>query len=105
MDDQEAKQRLKDGDDGKDWVWITPDGAMRSIPKVPLLMGGFGPPPFIVTLPDGRLREIIHRPPAEMPNETGEPVQDLMSLPSTDPGVGQAGVAAAPALIEAVVSA
>jgi len=62
MDDQEAKLRLRDGDDGLDWVWIAPDGAVRSIPKTPLILAGLGPPPFTVLLPDGTPRQIIHRP-------------------------------------------
>jgi hypothetical protein len=49
-------------DDGLPWGWITPDGVWRELPKIPLLLGNFGPPPFTVTLPSGQPRHVIHAP-------------------------------------------
>lgn len=43
------------------------DPTWFSLPKLPLLRAGLGPPPFDVTLPSGEVRHIIHNP-AETPN-------------------------------------
>jgi hypothetical protein len=48
-------------DDGLPWGWMCL-GAWREIPKTPLLLGNYGPPPFAVTLPDGQVRHILHNP-------------------------------------------
>ena len=62
-EDRDALQLIEDHDDGREWGWMgNLDGSWRKIPKVPLLLGGFGPPPFTVTLPDGSRRAIVHRP-------------------------------------------
>jgi hypothetical protein len=64
MDDSDTKQLIEEHDDGLEWVWRAPDNTYRTIPKTPLLLGGLGPPPFTVRLPDGTPREIVHRPSA-----------------------------------------
>lgn len=48
-------------DDGRPWGFLE-DGAWILLPKQPLLLAGLGPPPFSVTLPDGRVRHVVHRP-------------------------------------------
>jgi hypothetical protein len=48
-------------DDGEPWGWVC-DGTWRPIPKTPLLLGGYGPPPFTVTTPMGETRRIVHQP-------------------------------------------
>jgi hypothetical protein len=48
-------------DDGKPWGHIV-DGQWWPLPKLPLLRAGLGPPPFKVTLPDQRVREVVHPP-------------------------------------------
>lgn len=48
-------------DDGLPWGHIE-DGVWRAIPKLPMLLAEMGPPPFDVTLPDGRIRHILHEP-------------------------------------------
>lgn len=49
-------------DDGRPWGFLDEDGAWILLPKQPLLLAGLGPPPFFVTLPDGRVRHVVHRP-------------------------------------------
>ena len=58
----EEKQRKFETDDGLPWGWIC-DGQWRELPKTPLLLGNYGPPPFDVVLPDGRVRSIMHETP------------------------------------------
>jgi len=48
-------------DDGLPWGFME-GGSWRELPKVPMLLAEMGPPPFVVTLPDGRERHVIHRP-------------------------------------------
>lgn len=57
----EKSERKFETDDGLPWGWIC-GGVWRAIPKTPLLLGNFGPPPFDVELPDGRIRSILHEP-------------------------------------------
>jgi hypothetical protein len=49
-------------DDGKPWGFINGEGIWIELPKIPLLLASFGPPPFDVTLPSGEVRHIIHKP-------------------------------------------
>jgi len=49
-------------DDGLPWGYVDPNGVWRSLPKVPMLLAGLGPPPFDVTLPSGELRHVVHGP-------------------------------------------
>lgn len=48
-------------DDGRIWGHVE-DGIFWAVPKSPLINGGWGPPPFSITLPDGRVRRIVHKP-------------------------------------------
>ena len=48
-------------DDGLPWGHIEA-GAWRPLPKAPMLAAGYGPAPFAVTLPDGRVRHVVHQP-------------------------------------------
>lgn len=58
-----AEPTMSENDDGLPWGYIDPEvGDWRVLPKVPMLLAGLGPPPFDVTLPDGRVRHIIHQP-------------------------------------------
>lgn len=53
-------------DDGLPWGYIAEDlGDWIMVPKIPLLRDGYGPPPFDVKLPDGRIRRVIHQPKPE----------------------------------------
>jgi hypothetical protein len=61
-------------DDGRAWGWIE-NGTWREIPKVTLMLGGFGPPPFDVTLLSGELRHIVHNPNGDDAPITVEPVE------------------------------
>jgi hypothetical protein len=55
-------------DDGHPWGFIdTATNEWVQVPKGPGLID-MGPPPFDVTLPDGRVRRIVHKP-----EETNEP--------------------------------
>lgn len=47
---------------GKDWGFILPDGNFRALPKRPMILGGYGKPPFDVELPSGEIRHIIESP-------------------------------------------
>jgi hypothetical protein len=50
------------GDDGLPWGYVLAStGEWIELPKGPGLIH-LGPPPFDVTLPDGRVRRIIHKP-------------------------------------------
>ena len=49
-------------DDGLEWGYIDSEGIWRKLPKVPMLLALMGPPEFDVTLPDGRVRRIVHKP-------------------------------------------
>lgn len=48
-------------DDGRPWGFMN-GGVWVCLPKEPLLLGGFGPPPFDVTLPSGVVRHVVHDP-------------------------------------------
>jgi hypothetical protein len=55
----------RDRDDGRIWGFF--DGEVFVVlPKLPLLRSGLGPPPFLVRLPDGRVRYVVHHP-GELP--------------------------------------
>jgi hypothetical protein len=42
----------------------------RPLPKRPMILANLGPPPFSVTMPDQRVRHIIHDPAvANQPDE------------------------------------
>lgn len=41
---------------------VMEDGRFRAIPKPPMLMGAYGPPPFRVARPDGVELDIIEEP-------------------------------------------
>lgn len=56
-------------DDGRVWGHIE-DGVFRHLPKRPLLDAGLGPAPFEVTLPDGRVRQVVHEPVHEVGTQT-----------------------------------
>lgn len=74
-----------DTDDGRRWGYML-DGAFRPIPKPPLLLGHFGPPPFSVTLPSGAIRHVVHDP-AEVwppPEENTHHVRLAPPTPSPD---------------------
>lgn len=47
-------------DDGKPWGFME-DGVWVNLPKSPDFRM-MGPPPFDVTLPDGRVRHVVHKP-------------------------------------------
>lgn len=56
---------MKDeNDDGREWGYMNGEDFV-SLPKTPLLLGGFGPPPFEVSLPSGDVRHVVHRPEVE----------------------------------------
>jgi hypothetical protein len=57
VSDREDRER----DDGKVWGFME-YGIFVKLPKRPMLDAGLGPPPFTVTLPDGRGRQVIHEP-------------------------------------------
>lgn len=61
-------------DDGRPWGYIhAATGAWLELPKGPGLVQ-LGPPPFDVTLPDGRVRRVVHeRPGDDAPAPTEEP--------------------------------
>lgn len=44
------------------WGRVLPDGTFREMPWEPLVQGGYGPPPFDVTKPDGTVIQIIEKP-------------------------------------------
>lgn len=48
-------------DDGRIWGHIE-DGIFRPLPKRPMVDAEMGPPPFTITLPDGRVRHVVHEP-------------------------------------------
>jgi hypothetical protein len=48
-------------DDGRLWGFME-GSVFIALPKLPLLRNQLGPPPFEVTLPDGRVRQVVHRP-------------------------------------------
>jgi hypothetical protein len=48
-------------DDGLPWGHIE-DGVWRQLPKRPMLLAGLGPPPFVVLLPIGVERYVVHKP-------------------------------------------
>lgn len=54
------------GDDGRPWGFLDFNGHWVRLPKPPGF-AALGPPPFDVTLPDGRVRRIVHDP-KEQPN-------------------------------------
>lgn len=57
----DRSERDDDRDDGRVWGYL--DGEVfRPLPKGPMLLAEMGPPPFSVTMPDGRVREVIHDP-------------------------------------------
>jgi len=49
-------------DDGRDWGYVDDEGIWRLLPKIPMLLGEYGPPPFSITMWDGRVRHIVHNP-------------------------------------------
>lgn len=49
-------------DDGKPWGFVTEDGRWIQLPKKPLLLAGFGPPPFSVEMAWGDMRHVVHEP-------------------------------------------
>jgi hypothetical protein len=51
-------------DDGLPWGYIHPEEGWIRLPKGPGLKP-MGPPPFNVTLPDGRVRHVVHQPEAQ----------------------------------------
>lgn len=55
-------QRDAERDDGRIWGYLDEDGTFRPLPKYPMLMAELGPPPFAVTLPDQRVRNVVHDP-------------------------------------------
>lgn len=54
-------ERDSDHDDGRIWGYMDGD-IFRPLPKRPMLLAGLGPPPFSITMSDGRVRDIIHDP-------------------------------------------
>ena len=50
-----------EGDDGLPWGYLHPVEGWIRLPKGPGLVS-MGPPPFDVTLPDGRTRRVVHKP-------------------------------------------
>lgn len=52
---------LTDPTPGIRWGHIE-EGKFVALPKTPLLLGGFGRPPFDVTLPNGDVRHVIEEP-------------------------------------------
>jgi hypothetical protein len=48
-------------DDGRRWGFID-NGVFIALPKLPLLRANLGPPPFQVSLPDTRVRAVVHDP-------------------------------------------
>lgn len=93
-------------DDGLPWGYVlASSGAWIELPKGPGLIH-LGPPPFDVTLPDGRVRRIVHKPAGDA-HATGQdvplPALDAAAAdpaPADDPEAagadapGQAGPAA-----------
>lgn len=58
----EFAKKLEAFDDGLEWGHIDKAGAWHPLPKTPMLLAEMGPPPFDVTLPDGRVRHVVHKP-------------------------------------------
>lgn len=56
-----------ESDDGRAWGYVTDDGVWHALPKTPLLLAGFGPPPFDVELPTGEIRRVVHNPAERTP--------------------------------------
>lgn len=48
-------------DDGLPWGYLHPVEGWLQLPKGPGLVD-LGPPPFSVTLLDGRVRHVVHKP-------------------------------------------
>lgn len=48
-------------DDGFPWGFRDESGVWTELPKTPLLLAGYGPPPFSVTLPSGEVRRVERR--------------------------------------------
>ena len=59
---QEYLKKVSDFDDGKPWGHVTDDGVWHELPKTPLLLAEYGPPPFSVKLPSGVMRDVVHKP-------------------------------------------
>lgn len=60
----------RNNDDGLPWGYISPEhGDWVNIAKSELVVKGYGPPPFDLTLPDGRVLHVIHQP---LPKEEWE---------------------------------
>jgi hypothetical protein len=48
-------------EDGMLWGFME-DGKFIPLAKAVMIRGGFGPPPFTITLPDGRERHVVSIP-------------------------------------------
>ncbi len=44
------------------WGYLDSQGVFVELPKTPMKMGGYGPPPFDVTRPDGVTLHVIEKP-------------------------------------------
>lgn len=53
-------------DDGLPWGRMIGDFWLE-LPKIPMLNAGFGPPPFDLMMPDGKVRRIMHEPRKDKP--------------------------------------
>jgi hypothetical protein len=72
-------------DDGKPWGFMHAVAGWVELPKGPGLRA-MGPPPFDVTLPDGRTRRVVHKPEgtpdaAIPPADSAAPVPDVPDVP------------------------
>jgi hypothetical protein len=56
-----ATEEERARDDGRPWGFID-NGVFIALPKLPLLRANLGPPPFEVSLPDTRVRAVVHDP-------------------------------------------
>jgi hypothetical protein len=59
MSDQAREKALLA--DPRKWGFMS-DEQFIALPKVPMILGGYGPPPFDVTLPSGQIRHVIAAP-------------------------------------------
>jgi len=59
-------------DDGLPWGYVHDVEGWLPLPKGPGLIH-MGPPPFDVTLPDGRIRRVVHKPGTGGPDDARPP--------------------------------
>jgi hypothetical protein len=74
-------------DDGLPWGYVHDVEGWLPLPKGPGLIH-HGPPPFDVTLPDGRVRRVVHKPGTGGPDDAATPADDVPRDPDRTPAAG-----------------